>query len=122
MPSDSKAIEDLKLNLDITKSFLGLIEKLNSLPDMKRARFTETRSLFQAVSKGRELAAMEKELEVARPIQDTLVPPNDPVDCGFFQFAGYFQPATQCGGDWSMSNFSKTLFLSLSFILTILTY
>lgn len=47
-----------------------------------------------------EKAHMEKELEVARTIQDTLVPPNDPVDYGFFKFAGYFQPATQCGGDW----------------------
>jgi serine phosphatase RsbU (regulator of sigma subunit) len=47
-----------------------------------------------------EKAHLEKELEVARTIQDTLVPPNDPVDKGFFNFAGYFQPATQCGGDW----------------------
>ncbi len=47
-----------------------------------------------------EKATMEKELEVARTIQDTLVPPNDPIDQGFFKFAGFFQPATQCGGDW----------------------
>ncbi|HUH04951.1 MAG TPA: PP2C family protein-serine/threonine phosphatase, partial [Kofleriaceae bacterium] len=47
-----------------------------------------------------EKAHMEKELEVARTIQDTLVPPNDPVDYDWFKFAGYFQPATQCGGDW----------------------
>lgn len=47
-----------------------------------------------------EKAHLEKELEVARTIQETLVPPNDPVDRGFLQFAGYFQPASQCGGDW----------------------
>jgi serine phosphatase RsbU (regulator of sigma subunit) len=47
-----------------------------------------------------EKATMEKELEVARTIQETLVPPNDPVDHGTFRFAGYFQPASQCGGDW----------------------
>jgi serine phosphatase RsbU (regulator of sigma subunit) len=45
-------------------------------------------------------AKMEQELEVARTIQETLVPPNDPVAQGFFKFAGYFQPASQCGGDW----------------------
>ena len=43
---------------------------------------------------------MEQELEVARTIQETLVPPNEPVAQGHFKFAGYFQPASQCGGDW----------------------
>lgn len=47
-----------------------------------------------------EKATLEKELEVARTIQETLVPSNDPVDHGIFRFAGYFQPASQCGGDW----------------------
>jgi serine phosphatase RsbU (regulator of sigma subunit) len=47
-----------------------------------------------------EKAKMEQELEVARTIQETLVPPNEPVSEGFFKFAGYFQPASQCGGDW----------------------
>jgi serine phosphatase RsbU (regulator of sigma subunit) len=47
-----------------------------------------------------EKATMEKELEVARTIQETLVPTHDPVDRGTFRFAGYFQPASQCGGDW----------------------
>ncbi|MBK9032339.1 MAG: SpoIIE family protein phosphatase [Myxococcales bacterium] len=47
-----------------------------------------------------EKATMEKELEVARTIQETLVPPNEPIDKGVFKFAGYFQPASQCGGDW----------------------
>ncbi len=47
-----------------------------------------------------EKARLEQELEVARTIQETLVPPNDPVSNNFFKFAGYFQPATTCGGDW----------------------
>jgi serine phosphatase RsbU (regulator of sigma subunit) len=47
-----------------------------------------------------EKAKMEQELEVARTIQETLVPPNEPVAQGHFKFAGYFQPASQCGGDW----------------------
>jgi serine phosphatase RsbU (regulator of sigma subunit) len=47
-----------------------------------------------------EKAKMEQELEVARTIQETLVPPNEPVTSGHFKFAGYFQPASQCGGDW----------------------
>ena len=63
MPSDSKAIKALKLNLNVTKGFLDFVEKLDSLPDMKKAKFTETRSLYQAVSKGRDVEVMEKELE-----------------------------------------------------------
>ncbi len=47
-----------------------------------------------------EKAKLEQELEVARTIQETLVPPNEPVAQGYFKFAGYFQPASQCGGDW----------------------
>ena len=37
---------------------------------------------------------MEKELEVARTIQETLVPNNDTVDRQFIKLAGYFQPAS----------------------------
>lgn len=47
-----------------------------------------------------EKATLEKEMEVARTIQETLVPTHDPVDKVTFRFAGYFQPASQCGGDW----------------------
>ncbi|MCD6498190.1 MAG: SpoIIE family protein phosphatase [Deltaproteobacteria bacterium] len=46
-------------------------------------------------------ATMEKELEVARTIQEALVPSNEVVDKnGVLQLAGFFEPATECGGDW----------------------
>jgi serine phosphatase RsbU (regulator of sigma subunit) len=47
-----------------------------------------------------EKATLEKELEVARTIQETLVPPPDPVERQYVKLAGYFLPASQCGGDW----------------------
>jgi serine phosphatase RsbU (regulator of sigma subunit) len=47
-----------------------------------------------------EKARIEQELEVARAIQETLVPNGEPVDCGTFKFAGFYQPAAQTGGDW----------------------
>jgi serine phosphatase RsbU (regulator of sigma subunit) len=47
-----------------------------------------------------EKARIEQELEVAKTIQDTLVPTSDPVDHGVLKFAGYYQPAAQTGGDW----------------------
>lgn len=45
-------------------------------------------------------AVLEKELELARAIQETLVPPADLIERGPLKVAGFFQPATQCGGDW----------------------
>jgi serine phosphatase RsbU (regulator of sigma subunit) len=47
-----------------------------------------------------EKARIEQELEVARTIQETLVPTPDPVDHGVLTFAGFYQPAAQTGGDW----------------------
>jgi serine phosphatase RsbU (regulator of sigma subunit) len=47
-----------------------------------------------------EKATIEKELEVARTIQETLVPGPETVDHGTLRFAGFFQPASHCGGDW----------------------
>ena len=47
-----------------------------------------------------EKAAMEQELEVAKAIQETLVPTADLVDKGSLRFAGFYQPAAQTGGDW----------------------
>jgi serine phosphatase RsbU (regulator of sigma subunit) len=47
-----------------------------------------------------EKATLEKELELARTIQDTLVPGQEQVDRQFLKLAGYFQPASTCGGDW----------------------
>ncbi len=48
----------------------------------------------------REKAAIEKELEVARVIQETLVPSSDLVRAGPLELCGHFQPASVCGGDW----------------------
>ena len=47
-----------------------------------------------------EKATIEKELEVARTIQETLVPGPEPVEHRGLRFAGFFQPASHCGGDW----------------------
>lgn len=47
-----------------------------------------------------ERATYEKEMEVARIIQESLLPPNRLIDHGYFQFTGYFKSASICGGDW----------------------
>ncbi|MBU1537751.1 SpoIIE family protein phosphatase [Myxococcota bacterium] len=45
-------------------------------------------------------AVMAKELEVARTIQETLVPPNDLMTFPKMDVIGYFVPASETGGDW----------------------
>ncbi len=47
-----------------------------------------------------EKARIDQELEVAKTIQETLVPSPEPVTRGTLRFAGYYQPAAQTGGDW----------------------
>ena len=56
------------------------------------------RKLLQARVVADKLAA--KELEVARSIQLSMVPPTDRIDRPFVKLAGYFEPAAECGGDW----------------------
>jgi serine phosphatase RsbU (regulator of sigma subunit) len=90
--ADQIARGDLEARVEVTSTDeLGLLgENFNFMADQ----------LVVLLHQTAEKAHMEKELEVARTIQETLVPPNDPVDFGFFNLAGYFQPASQCGGDW----------------------
>ena len=62
--SKSQEMEDIRNNLTITKGFLDLIKKVNSLPDMSRRSSEESRSFYEAVSKNRDVSTMEKQLEV----------------------------------------------------------
>jgi serine phosphatase RsbU (regulator of sigma subunit) len=45
-------------------------------------------------------ATYEKELEVARVIQEALLPPSHVIRAGGMQFIGHFKSASICGGDW----------------------
>jgi len=50
-------------------------------------------------------AMLEKELDIARSIQTTLLPSDGYAECGGIALNGYFQPASTCGGDFW--NFAK---------------
>jgi hypothetical protein len=60
---ESKKMTDLKINLNVIKGFLTLVELLNTLPNIKKAPYDSTRSLYQAVSKGRDIETLGKVLE-----------------------------------------------------------
>lgn len=56
--------------------------------------------LVHLLSETAEKASLKKQLEVARAVQQMLVPENDVIDGPFVRIAGHFQPAAECGGDW----------------------
>jgi len=90
--ADQIARGDLGARVEITSSDeIGLLgENFNFMADQISILLEQTA----------EKARIEQELEVAKTIQDTLVPTSDPVDHGILKFAGYYQPAAQTGGDW----------------------
>lgn len=90
--ADQIARGDLETRVEISSGDeIGMLgENFNYMADRLLILMRETA----------EKATLEKELEVARTIQETLVPPPDPVDRHFVRLAGYFLPASQCGGDW----------------------
>lgn len=67
---------------DLTESFNLMSVKIKDL-------------LIEAAAKAR----MEKELETAKIVQETLFPPQTS-RLGPLQIAGFYQPASECSGDW----------------------
>jgi len=90
--ADQIARGDLETRVEISSGDeIGMLgENFNYMADRLLILMRETA----------EKATLEKELEVARTIQETLVPPPDLVQRPFINLAGYFMPASQCGGDW----------------------
>lgn len=44
--------------------------------------------------------SLEKEMELARAVQQAMLPPDTLDQHGSFKIIGYCQPASSCGGDW----------------------
>ncbi len=90
--ADQIARGDLEARVEITSNDeIGLLgENFNFMADQIEILLVQTA----------EKARIDQELEVARAIQETLVPTSDPVDKGTLTFAGFYQPAAQTGGDW----------------------
>ena len=90
--ADQIARGDLTTRVEVTSNDeIGLLaQNFNYMADQLQVLLEETKAR----------AVLEKELELARTIQETLVPPSEVIERGAVRVAGHFQPATQCGGDW----------------------
>ena len=90
--ADQIARGDLDARVDVSSSDeIGLLgENFNFMADQISILLQQTA----------EKAKIEQELEVAKAIQETLVPSDAPVKKSTLTFAGFYQPAAQTGGDW----------------------
>ena len=90
--ADQIARGDLSTRVEVNSlDEIGMLaENFNYMADRLQVLLDETAAK----------AVLEKELELARTIQETLVPTADLIERGPVKVAGHFQPATQCGGNW----------------------
>jgi len=63
LKKENQEIISLKRDLNSTKFFLELVKHFDKLPQMEKTPYDATRSLYQAVSKGRDISTLEKKLE-----------------------------------------------------------
>jgi serine phosphatase RsbU (regulator of sigma subunit) len=61
---------------------------------------TMAESLGRLVKEMAAKASLERELELARSVQELMSPPSDLVEIGPFALAGVCELAESCGGDW----------------------
>jgi serine phosphatase RsbU (regulator of sigma subunit) len=90
--ADQIARGDLRARVDVSsKDEIGVLgQNFNFMADQINLLLEQTA----------EKARMDQEIEVARAIQETLVPGSELVERGPLRFAGYYEPAAQTGGDW----------------------
>jgi sigma-B regulation protein RsbU (phosphoserine phosphatase) len=71
-------------------------DEIGSLADSFNAMASEVSRLLGETA---EKARMESELKTAQTVQETLFP-STRADLEGFKIAGYYEPASECGGDW----------------------
>jgi serine phosphatase RsbU (regulator of sigma subunit) len=59
-------------------------------------------AMVHLLSANAQKVALEKEMELARQVQQAMLPPAALDQHGYFKVVGYCMPASQCGGDWWM--------------------
>lgn len=80
---------DIKVKVNSGDEIGSLAESFNKMAEEVSRLLSETA----------EKARMESELKTAQTVQETLFP-NPSAQIGDFKIAGYYEPASECGGDW----------------------
>jgi sigma-B regulation protein RsbU (phosphoserine phosphatase) len=83
-------LDGAALSEDRGAEITGIRDNLMKLADQLVSLLTRTG----------ERVSVRKELEVARAVQQLLIPAQAVIDHPPLRFAGHFQPAEECGGDW----------------------
>ncbi|MCX5742921.1 MAG: SpoIIE family protein phosphatase [Proteobacteria bacterium] len=81
---DSRVPEDRGDELGVLARTFNLMA--NEISDLLREQATKV--------------SLEKEMELARQVQQAMLPPDKLDGHGSFKIVGYCQPASSCGGDW----------------------
>ena len=71
-------------------------DEVGSLADSFNVMASEVSRLLAETA---EKARMESELKTAQTVQETLFPPTE-ADISGLKISGYYEPASECGGDW----------------------
>lgn len=71
-------------------------DEVGSLANSFNAMAEEVSRLLSETA---EKARMESELKTAQTVQETLFPPTE-ADLKGLRISGYYEPASECGGDW----------------------
>jgi phosphoserine phosphatase RsbU/P len=80
---------DVKVNVQSGDEIGSLAESFNVMADEVARLMSETA----------EKARMESELKTAQTVQETLFPPTR-AEWNGLRVAGFYEPASECGGDW----------------------
>lgn len=83
-------LDGAALSEDRGAEITGIRDNLMKLADQLVSLLTRTG----------DRVSVRKELEVARAVQQLLIPAQAVIDQPPLRFAGHFQPAEECGGDW----------------------
>ena len=59
-------------------------------------------AMVHLLASNAQKASLEKEMELARQVQQAMLPPTVLDQHGYMKVVGYCMPASQCGGDWWM--------------------
>lgn len=99
-------VEDLKSKNGTQVNNRAVTRQMLAIGD--RASMPGVTAMLHSEDPSPVAAPLQREVEDARRIQQRLLGPSEVADCGPLQVAGYYRPASVCGGDfWNLFNMGE---------------